>query len=162
MPRLFLDLDGFMADFEAAVTELFGRPCHTIPDARRWQVLAKTPEFYANLPWMPDGKKIWNAVKHLSPTVLTGCPKTFTEQAAVDKRAWCARELGPDVPVITCLSANKSDYLEPGDVLADDWPQYADKWVTRGGIFVHHTHWRTTLTELASHGFDVKMPADAV
>lgn len=36
------------------------------------------------------------------------------------QRKWCKRELGEDVPVITCMSRDKHTYCRPGNVLIDD------------------------------------------
>ena len=36
------------------------------------------------------------------------------------QRNWCKRELGEDVPVITCMSRDKHTYCRPGNVLIDD------------------------------------------
>lgn len=42
------------------------------------------------------------------------------------QRQWCSRELGEDVPVITCLSHEKYTFCCPGDILIDD------RWVKLG------------------------------
>lgn len=151
--RLFVDLDGTLVDFEKGVHDVFGVPIDRVPEARMWAVLNRTPDFYANLPWLPDGKQLWDYCVDFEPTILTGCPKSFTDRAALDKKIWCARELGPDVPVTTTLSALKYESCHPGDVLVDDMTKYADKWIQAGGIFVHHTSAADSIVQLAELGF---------
>ncbi|MFW5801966.1 MAG: hypothetical protein ACOCVC_08015 [Spirochaeta sp.] len=150
--KLFLDLDGVLADFDHAVFALFGESPESIHPARMWSRLAKTPDFYAHLLWMEDGRILWDAVSHLQPTILTGLPRgTWAES---QKREWCARELGPEVPVITCMSRDKhlqaaetrSNGLTP--VLVDERGSLAEKWESAGGIFIHHRSARESIEEL--------------
>ncbi|HKJ86866.1 MAG TPA: hypothetical protein VKA06_12370, partial [Spirochaetia bacterium] len=86
------------------------------------------------------------------PTILTGLP--LGRWAEPQKRAWCARELGPEVPVITCMSRNKavrareatSDAETP--VLVDDRDWLRESWEEMGGVFVHHTDAVTSVEEI--------------
>ena len=131
--------------------------------------------FYEYLPWMSDGRELWNALVPLDPDILTGVPRQHG--ARRDKAAWCQRELGMPihhvdmagyqrshavvgngqrkegvVNVITCWSRNK--HLESGMriVLIDDRESLARDWEMRGGIFVHHTSTKTTLKQLKELG----------
>jgi hypothetical protein len=58
----------------------------------------------------------------------------------------------PDLEIITCLSANKRDHMEAGDVLVDDNLQYKNLWVERGGVFIAHTCALNSIAELNRHG----------
>jgi hypothetical protein len=119
-----------------------------IPPNRLWTRLQDTPSFYANLPWTPEGQFLWNFIKDHDPTILTGCPTSFFERAAFDKRTWRDRELGAHVPVITCLSKDKPEYATPGAILIDDRAKLGPAWEARGGHFIHHVEIGRTLTEL--------------
>ena len=101
-----------------------------------WITLRKTPNFYANLPWMPEGKALWDAIKDYNPVILTGCPKGGWSEA--DKRAWCARELGANIKVITCDTKDKPKFCNEGDILIDDRDVIKDEWIAKKGKYVHY------------------------
>lgn len=155
--KLFLDLDGVLADFDRAVTALFGRPPSALPPGLMWGRLAKAPDFYNTLPWMLDGRELWNWCRPFEPTILTGLP--LGKWAEPQKRAWCQRELGNDVTVITCMSKEK--HLKAREavgpdlpmVLVDDRLKLREDWEAAGGIFVHHLDTSTSIAQLRELGF---------
>ena len=141
--RLFLDLDGVLADFEGGVTLRTGEALSSFSSPRSlWGRLAATPNFFEELPWMPDGALLWATTRSLSPTILTGLPRG--NWAAPQKRRWCARELGEAIPVLTCMSRDKAQvaarYLNPGErpLLIDDREAAQQPWERAGGIFILH------------------------
>ena len=103
-PRLFLDADGVLADFDLAARRLLGMsPKEYIASRGRgafWKRLANAPNFYGALPQMPDAQVLFDAVKHLKPTILTGLP--LGNWAAPQKVEWAAEHF-PGVPIITCM-----------------------------------------------------------
>jgi len=150
-PKLFLDCDGVLADFDAGARLVLGGMTPAQYEERHsrrefWQRLATTPDFYAGLPLMPDARTLFDAVAHLQPTILTGLP--IGNWAAPQKVAWAAEHF-PGVPIITCLARDKYRYMEAGDVLVDDREQHRAKWEEAGGLFVHHKGALTSLATLA-------------
>ena len=65
-PRLFLDADGVLADFDRGARRLLGmRPKEFIAKHGRgafWKRLATAPNFYGSLPEMPDAHLLFDAV----------------------------------------------------------------------------------------------------
>ena len=150
--HFFVDLDGVLADFDAGVQALFGRSPDELPPPVLWSRLAKTPGFYNELEWMNDGKELWNFVVKFGPTILTGLPRgTWAEP---QKRSWCKRELGENVPVIACLSKEKPEKAKATvakgivPVLIDDRQSLQEAFEAIGGIFVHHRSSKGSLAEL--------------
>lgn len=150
--RLFVDLDGVLADFDGGVFRALGKYPSELADKLMWPVLARTSGFYADLEWLPGARDLWQAVKGHSPTILTGLPRgTWAEP---QKRLWCQRELGADVPVICCLSREKGEaalaVLGPSEVpvLIDDRLKVKESWDLTGGIFLLHTSVPETLAAL--------------
>lgn len=154
--RLFLDLDGVLADFDAGVIKASGLSPAELGDRRMWPLLARTPGFYEHLPWMSDARDLWDYCRPFHPTILTGVP--LGKWAEPQKRAWCARELGPEVPVICCLSREKgreaAAVLEPGEVmvLVDDRLKIQAAWEDAGGRFILHTSAATSIAALRELG----------
>jgi hypothetical protein len=139
---LYCDLDGVLADFEEGVKTITNKYPKDLDRKYMWMRIRKTPNFYANLPWMPEGKTLWEAIKIYNPVILTGCPKGGWSED--DKRTWCARELGPDIKVITCETQDKPDYCNEGDILIDDRDVIKDEWIAKGGKYVHYTYGNLT------------------
>jgi hypothetical protein len=160
MKRLFLDLDGVLADFDRGARELLGMSAadferrHGIKEF--WRRLAKAPDFYGQLPEMPDARLLFGAVEHLAPAILTGLP--LGKWAAPQKVAWCEAHF-PRVPVITCMARDKHRFMDPGDVLVDDRERHRAAYEAHGVIFVHHKDALGSLEQLAEIFPSVKVPA---
>lgn len=154
--QLFIDLDGVLVDFDRGVRAVCGRLPEELEPRIMWPTIARTSGFYEHLEWMPDGKTLWEGVRGHSPIILTGLPRgTWAEP---QKRRWCERELGPGVPVITCLSRDKHlearAAIEEGSVpiLIDDRLSLKDDWEDIGGVFIHHCSAAESLAALRQLG----------
>ena len=149
-PKLFLDADGVLANFDEGVMRLLGMDYDRFVKRRGrgafWRELAKAPDFYARLPLMPDARELFDAVEHLKPTILTGLP--LGKWAAPQKVAWAAEHF-PKVPIITCMARDKHRYMEPGDVLVDDRENHREAYEAHGVVFIHHKNARDSLRQLA-------------
>lgn len=156
-PHVFLDCDGVLADFDAHGLAYFGMPPRQaeaeLGAKEFWRQLEARGDFYRSMPLMSDAKALYEAVKHLSPTILTGCPKGNWAQG--QKVAWAAEHF-PGVPIITCRSSEKITYAKPGDVLIDDWPQHRHHWIAGGGHFIVHHDAETSLAALWAHYPELK------
>ena len=75
---LFLDCDGVLAGFDEYGESLFGMPPREYEtlhgQSKFWTTIEAHEDFYFKLPVRPDGQKLYDAVKHLNPIILTGCP----------------------------------------------------------------------------------------
>ena len=162
LPRLFLDCDGVLADFDRGACELLGaKPKAYIAKHGRgafWKRLAKATNFYGSLPEMPDGRLLFDAVKHLKPTILTGLP--MGGWAAPQKVEWAAAHF-PGVPIVTCMARDKHLHMHPGDVLVDDREKHRAAYEEAGVVFVHHRNAADSLRQLAKIYRSVKAPAGA-
>lgn len=151
--QLFLDNDGVLADFDTRAMEVFGVPSRKAEEElgtkRFWCDLQSVPNFYRDLPLMPDALVLFKAVKHLRPIILTGCPPGGW--AETQKQAWRDYNF-PGVKMICCRSKLKSEYMRPGDVIVDDRLKYRHLWLEAGGIWVHHTSARDSIKRLRRMG----------
>ncbi|MBL0422946.1 hypothetical protein JI739_21600 [Ramlibacter sp. AW1] len=148
--QLYLDCDGVLADFDRGARELLGMPA---PDyqrrfgpARFWKRLALAPDFYGQLPLMPDVTELFEAVRHLDPVILTGLPRG--NWAAPQKLRWAAEHF-PGTRILTCMAVDKRQHCVPGDVLVDDTLRHRHLWEEAGGVFVEHHSAARSLAELA-------------
>ena len=158
-PRLFLDADGVLADFNRGARDLLGAsPKDFIAEHGRgtfWKRLAKGPNFFGTLPEMADARVLFDAVKHLKPTILTGLPEG--SWSAPQKVEWAAEHF-PGVPIVTCLARDKHKHMHPGDVLVDDREKHRDAYEAHGVVFIHHRNAADSLRRLAKIYPSVKSP----
>ena len=161
-PRLFLDADGVLADFDEGARRLLGMYPRQF-EARRgrgafWRELAKANSFYGTLPEMADARVLFEAVKHLKPTILTGLP--LGNWAAPQKVRWAAEHF-PGVPIITCMARDKHKHMHRGDVLVDDRENHRAAYEAAGVVFVHHKNAEDSIRQLAKIFPAVKAPESA-
>jgi hypothetical protein len=148
--RLFLDCDGVLADFDAGAERLLkmSPAAFEARHGRRefWKRIAGAKNFYGTLPEMADARVLFDAVKHLKPTILTGLP--LGNWAAPQKVGWAAEHF-PGVPIITCMARDKHKHMAPGDVLVDDRENHRAAYEAAGVRFVHHVSAADSLRQLA-------------
>ena len=91
--------------------------------------------------------------------MILGCPRgTWAEK---QKREWTTRELGLEIPVITCLSKDKYKHCnEVGAILIDDRDATRESWEQAGGVFLLHTNVDDTIRQLRDLG--LKIPVESV
>jgi hypothetical protein len=159
MPRLFLDADGVLADFDEGAKMLLGMTPRQF-EARHgrrefWRRIASAKNFYGSLPEMPDARLLFDAVEHLQPTILTGLP--LGRWAAPQKVEWAAEHF-PGVPIITCMARDKARHMKPGDVLVDDSETHRAAFEHAGVVFIHHKNAVDSLRLLAKIFPSVKAP----
>lgn len=159
-PKLFLDCDGVLADFDAGARKILGTDVRTF-EARHgkgefWRRLARARDFYATLPKMPDADELFEAVRHLKPTILTGLP--IGKWAAPQKVRWAAEHF-PGVPIITCMARDKHRHMKGADVLVDDSERHMATWQAAGGIYILHRSARESLARLAEIYPSLKAPS---
>jgi hypothetical protein len=158
--QLFLDCDGVLADFDAGARKILGMSPAIFEQrySRRefWKRIARSPDFYATLPEMPDARTLFDAVAHLNPIILTGLP--LGDWAAPQKVRWAAKHF-PGTHIITCMARDKFRHMTGSDVLVDDRADHRGKWEDAGGTFVHHRNALDSLEQLSVLYPSIKVPA---
>jgi hypothetical protein len=152
-PHLFVDSDGVFFDFDGHVKELFGGYPNQLGDAEMWRLANAHPNFFKIMPLRPEARDFWEAIKHVNPTVLTGCPKGDYDRAAEHKReAW--EEHFQHAQVITCLSRDKALHIKnEGDWLVDDMGKNCKRWGAAGGKAIRYTgDWESVVKVLREQG----------
>lgn len=132
--HLFVDSDGVFADFDQHIFDLFGQYPKDMNDDVMWAKANASDTFWSHMPLKPGAIELWEAIKHVEPTVLTGCPKGDYERASESKVAWWANGHFAHQKVITCLSKDKALHMKkPGDWLVDDMSKNTKRWEKAGG-----------------------------
>lgn len=154
MARVFVDLDGVLADFDAGALEVLGMSAKDYQQvhgaAPMWKKLANAPNFYGTLPLIDGAEEMLDQIWQVASLtqILTGLP--LGKWAEPQKREWCETHLGERFPVICFMSRDKWQYCTPGDVLIDDREEARVDWEGAGGAFILHTDAESSLAALHS------------
>lgn len=160
--QLYLDCDGVLADFDRGAAAILAMPPRLFERRHGigafWRALARHPDFYGSLPLMPDAMRLFEAVRHLDPIILTGLPRG--QWAAPQKVRWAAEHF-PGTRILTVMAVDKRNHAQQGDILVDDQRRHAHLWEEAGGIFVHHIDAETTIAKLTALDVPVRDPGAA-
>lgn len=151
-PKVYLDLDGVMADFDAGFVRLFGRiPHHDMTDAE-WAIVHADGDFFETLPLCQGAMGLFNSLP-ADLSVLTACPRSNYQDVARQKRNWVRKHLGQHVTVLPVLgSHNKPLFMHsPGDILIDDYGKNCREWQAAGGIAIKHEGVLSTIQQFKEH-----------
>ena len=163
--KIYLDMDGVLADFDRGVRELCGmepqpQTGKTDPhqDDLMWDAIRKVGRFYDKLELMPGAKEMFGRIweKYGSRCeILTGIPKPERGilTAGEDKIRWMRRMLSEDVKVNIVLRKEKLQYCTgPESVLIDDREDTIRDWEEKGGTGILHVGAKETLEKMEELG----------
>ena len=151
---VFVDMDGVLTDFDKAYYELTGMKSSEAKSKLSVQefwfpIKNAGRDWWINMDWMPDGKKLWSYIKKYDPTLLSA--PSIERSSKVGKRGWVNNNLSGTKLIMT-RSSNKKKYATPTSVLIDDTKRNIDDWNSSGGIGIHHTSTSNTIKELKKLG----------
>lgn len=164
--RLLTDLDGVLCDLVKAFKAKTGVTPEEYEEVRGkdefWDLMKSWgDEFWATLPWMPDGKELWNYIKKYNPIILSSAQAGYQFRG---KTKWIERNLGfTDKPIINIadwkgqsrIVYQKDKWrciLEKGDILIDDTDRKTIPWTEHGGVAILHTSAQSTISQLKKIG----------
>ncbi len=153
MRRIYLDLDGVMADFDKSFTDTFGVDHRNgMPKKEMWQYVHSKDSFFHDLPAIPGAMKAWDDwLYEYEPIILTACPSSAYEHVARQKREWVRRHLGKNVLVLPVNGSESKPLFmsNQGDILIDDWGKNIAAWEEAGGVGIKfENNWEDTRLEL--------------
>jgi 5'(3')-deoxyribonucleotidase len=150
--RIFLDLDGVMADFEGHFQSYFGTRHDSFSDFEMWRKIESYKTFFLDLPVMDGALEFFDSIKHLNPIILTACPKTSYNVSAIQKKQWVKMNLSKDILILPVLGGkNKALFMQnQGDILIDDFKKNCDSWTNYGGNAILHSNFVDTTKQLTN------------
>ena len=151
--KLYIDMDGVLTDFNKGydlkcdITYAEGSRKESRGDVKGfWDPIDRVGQsFWSDMPWMSDGKQLWNAVKNHNPIILSAVSKALGCRSG--KKIWIHRELG-GVKHLLVKRSEKVKYADSDSILVDDLQKNIDEWKAAGGIGIHHTSAAETIKKL--------------
>ena len=163
--KIYLDMDGVLADFDRGVRELCGmdplpQTGKTDPhqDNLMWEEIRKVGHFYDKLELMPGAKemfgRIWDRYGDRCE-ILTGIPKPERGilTAGEDKIRWMRRMLSEDVKINIVQRREKLKSCDGSEtVLVDDREDTIRDWVKKGGTGILHASAKESMKKMEELG----------
>lgn len=156
--KIFVDLDGVMADLDKLVKDRTGK---TFLELRAsgsgfTEFVERQREegytIFDELDKMPDADQLWNYIVKYTPDILTatGYPIKI---ATAEKIRWVHDNLhGFDKILTTVSGRDKKKYAAPNHILIDDRDKAIQPWQEAGGIGIQHTSAADTIAQLQKLG----------
>jgi hypothetical protein len=150
--RIYLDLDGVMADFDAHFPALFGISHKSMLDDDMWATINSHPSYFLDMPPCAGALDFFETIRGQQPIILTACPRTNYANSAKQKRQWVRNHLGSDIHVLPVMGgSNKPLFMHAaGDILIDDFERNTKVWEKAGGLAILHTDFETTRDALSN------------
>lgn len=150
--KIYCDMDGVLVDFDKGYLELTG---HQLNGEHRnddnfWDPINEAGyDFWINLGWMSDGKRLWSYIEKYKPELLSAPSRQNDSRVA--KHDWVKREL-PGVHLILRSAKNKKEFAAKNHILIDDRVDNIMDWVGAGGIGILHKNAKDTIEQLHDLG----------
>ena len=153
--QIYCDMDGVLTDFEKrfitllqqegpkyyskAVIAQVTRPKHFEKlegQAEFWKFIDQHIglEFWSNMPWMPNGRQLWDFIQPYGPKLLTSPSRD--DSSRLGKKLWVKDHLVPAPQVIFRFGDAKSDFANENAILIDDKPSNLVAFASKGGIAI--------------------------
>lgn len=153
--QIYCDMDGVLTDFEKrfstllrkegpkyyskAVIAQVTRPKHfqrLEGDEEFWKFIDQHIglEFWSEMPWMPNGKQLWDFIQPYKPKLLTSPSEDNTSR--LGKRLWVRNNITPAPEVIFRFGDAKADFANENSILIDDKPSNLAAFSAAGGIAI--------------------------
>ncbi len=141
--KLYVDMDGVLVDFHKGAERLLGEPLTQENKKVFWKKLNKMNDsdfmnFWENLDWMPNGKKLWASVIKYDPIILSSPGFSKASDIKKAKEKWVNKHLIPS-PTEVIFEVNKDIYADNNSILIDDLSKNIDPWRSKGGIGLLYT-----------------------
>jgi hypothetical protein len=152
---IYVDLDGVLVDFDSGFKSISGEIDKVNYIKKNgienfWKLInSHGQKWWENLNWMPDGEKLWSAIKNKNVKVLTSGSTRNTGTMAINgKKKWVADHLGPIETIVVNSSREKQKYARFGDILIDDLSSNISEWTVKKGTGILHRNADDTIIKL--------------
>ena len=160
LPTIYCDMDQVLVNLFKGAEKVLGYPLdsYKTPEQKedRWKKINAVKNFWENLEWMPNAKKLYQSITRYDAKVLSAYTNK-DPNSRIGKMKWLSKNTNfkrKDIHLV--LRSQKQNYaINDGkpNVLIDDHPKNIREWESKGGIGIHHTSVSKTMGELKRLGF---------
>lgn len=143
---IYIDMDGVVADFDAAIVDIFGEEYSNRIADKFWKETCVKAEVFRQMPCISEGIAMVEEIRAKKPicfmTSTGGMPHHI--DIAKQKLDWLHSNGFGVHPVAFCMNTKgKGAYAHPGAVLIDDRQKVCDAWSEGGGkaILFERANW---------------------
>jgi hypothetical protein len=135
---IYCDMDGVLTDFDKQFEALSNGISPTEYKNREgnegfWELIdGGGVGFWVGMPWMPNGKQLWEYIAKYNPIILSAPSKQ--NESRLGKRLWVRNNIKPKPKLILASAYSKPNYSKRNKILIDDRPDTIDAWNAKGGI----------------------------
>ena len=149
-------MDQVLVDFIGGAEDAIGEPFATADKDQRWNKIANTKGFWANLSWLSGGKRLWDFISKYDTEILSAYSNR-DGTSRNGKLKWLSKNTKIKRGKINLvMRSDKQKYATTNgkpNVLIDDYIKNINEWEAKGGIGIHHTNVSKTIAELKRLGF---------
>jgi len=155
--EIYVDMDGVLADFRRQFKKVVGQDVDEFTSKygdgdEFWDAVSVGgSKFWTEMPWIKDGKQLWQYVEKYNPTILSSPSRQSFCIGA--KKVWLGREISQKVAknAIFAKSKFKKNYSGKDKILIDDLKKNIDAWESMGGMGILHTSTNSTIKKLKKY-----------
>ena len=154
--KIFCDMDGVLTDFDEQFKRISGGVSprqyeETNGKSAFWTLIdGGGVGYWVGMPWMPNGKKLWDYISKYNPIILSAPSKE--NESRLGKRLWVRNNLSPKPKVVLASAQNKQNYSGTNRILIDDRPSNVEQWRSKGGIGILFISTEQTIKDLQKLG----------
>jgi len=161
-PIIYCDMDGVLADFKTGAQKTTGMSINqwtNIPSSKeKWAPIKAQKNFWATLPWMPGGKRLWSYLSKFDPHILSAyVEESYDPNCIPGKTEWLRRnaDITNKSKINLVRRKEKKLFAKRGEpaILIDDYEKNVREFTQSGGIGIHHTDTSKTISQLKKLGF---------
>ena len=157
LPEIYCDLDEVLVDFIRGANVAVGGDFVKMDKDERWNIVNQTKDFWANLGWKPNAKRLHDFIMRYNPHVLSAYANR-DPASKTGKMKWLKKNTSfKRANIHLVLRSQKQSYAktkeEKPNILIDDYIKNIREWEAKGGIGIHHTDVGKTISELKRLGF---------
>ena len=154
-------MDGVLCDFEKNIKNTLGisiqKWMSINPKHERWQPIVAKKDFWANMPWLNDGKNLWRFIEKYNPHILSAASQE-DPNCKMGKHRWIFRNLNMPAGRIHLVQRHeKQTFAKTGgqpSILIDDYVKNTREFSMRGGIGITFKNASQVIRELKRLGFN--------
>jgi hypothetical protein len=161
--QIYCDMDGVLCDFEGRFEHFTGLS----PDQYRakaqkeygekkvdekfWDIIDHQVglRFWRGMPWMPEGRELWDYIKPYKPTLLTA--PSWHNSSREGKQLWVNDHIS-GTPIIFKQADKKANLSSPNKILIDDREDTIMNWKHKNGIGILYTSTKQVINDLKQLG----------